>query len=142
MKFTMIIFLVSVLGVALATPYIMKRVNSGGDWSVSTVYTPPASTAETRQTFYKWQDASGQWHFGNDKPEGVDVVEVNIDTAANIIAPVGTPKSDKPEQELITPEVKVPDSPVVMPGQALELIDQAKQVKAMMESRYQYQEEN
>ena len=140
MKFTAILFLLSVLGVAIGTPYIMKKVNSGSSSGLS-AYTPPASTEQTRQTFYKWQDDTGQWHFGNEAPEGVTSKEVNIDTAANILAPVATKKEDTSDNELITPEPRVPDSPIVMPGQALELIDQAKQVKSILESRYSTEEQ-
>ena len=140
MKFAVILFLLSILAVAIGTPYIMKKVNSGSSSGLA-AYTPPASTAQTRQTFYKWQDANGQWHFGSEVPEGVTAKEVNIDTAANILAPVATKKEEAPENELITPEPRVPDSPIVMPGQALELIDQAKQVKSMLESRYSTEEQ-
>ncbi len=140
MKFTVILFLLSILAVAIGTPYIMKKVNSGSSSGLA-AYTPPASTAQTRQTFYKWQDANGQWHFGSEVPEGVTAKEVNIDTAANILAPVATKKEEAPENELITPEPQIPDSSIVMPGQALELIDQAKQVKSMLESRYSTEEQ-
>ena len=140
MKFTVILFLLSILAVAIGTPYIMKKVNSDSSSGLS-AYTPPASTEQTRQTFYKWQDANGQWHFGNEAPEGVTSKEVNIDTAANILAPVATKKEDTSDNELITPEPRVPDSPIVMPGQALELIDQAKQVKSILESRYSTEEQ-
>ena len=67
--------------------------------------------------------------------------EVHIDTAANILAPVATKKEESSDNELITPEPQIPDSPIVMPGQALELIDQAKQVKTMLESRYSTEEQ-
>lgn len=142
MKLTAIIFMMSVLGVAFATPYVMKRIQSGDSGVSLSPYTPPVSSAQTRQTFYKWQDANGQWHFGNEAPEGVEAIPVNIDTAANILAPVATQEEKPTDAQLISPEPAIPDSPVVMPSQALELIDQAKQVKSMLESRYSSENES
>jgi hypothetical protein len=142
MKLTAIIFMMSVLGVAFATPYVMKRIQSGDSGVSLSQYTPPASSTQTRQTFYKWQDANGQWHFGNEAPEGVEAIPVNIDTAANILAPVATQEEKPTDSQLISPEPAIPDSPVVMPSQALELIDQAKQVKSMLESRYSSENES
>lgn len=141
MKLTAIIFMMSVLGVAFATPYVMKRIQSGDSGVSLSQYTPPASSTQTRQTFYKWQDANGQWHFGNEAPEGVEAIPVNIDTAANILAPVATQEEKPTDSQLISPEPAIPDSPVVMPSPALELIDQAKQVKSMLESRYSSENE-
>lgn len=78
-----------VLVIAFITPAVMT-----GDFGPlntmvqSTNYQPPQSSRSTRQTVLKWQDAQGRWHFGDEAPEGVNVHEVKVDTAANILAPV------------------------------------------------------
>lgn len=142
MKFSLIFFMLSALAVAVATPYLM-RTYSGG--SVPGVYSAPAdvvSDNSSRQTFYKWQDASGQWHFGDDVPDGVNAVPVNVDTAANILAPVGQPKTENTDAGMTTispqTELTSPTLPVITPERASEALKQAEQIKALMEQRTQY----
>ena len=101
----------------------------------STNYQPPQSSRSTRQTVLKWQDAQGRWHFGDEAPEGVNVHEVKVDTAANILAPV---KVAAKESENKPSAPAMPDMgglPIATPTKALEAIEQANQVKAMMEKR-------
>jgi hypothetical protein len=99
------------------------------------VYVAPESTADTRQTFYKWQDANGQWHFSDDVPENVQVHAVDVDTAANILEPVSVPKKEPkpPKQAAQVPELS--NFPIVTPDRAKEAFDQAEAVRAQMESR-------
>lgn len=136
MKFKWIFIMLVVLVIAFIIPAVMK-----GDFGPlntmvqSTNYQPPQSSRSTRQTVLKWQDAQGRWHFGDEAPEGVNVHEVKVDTAANILAPV---KVAAPESENKPSAPAMPDMsglPIATPTKALEAIEQANQVKAMMEKR-------
>lgn len=136
MKPGIIMFMgVALVGMA-ATPYLMQRGGFGGLMSeMEAVYVAPESTADTRQTFYKWQDANGQWHFSDDVPENVQVHAVDVDTAANILEPVSVPKKEPkpPKQAAQVPELS--NFPIVTPDRAQEAFDQAEAVRAQMESR-------
>lgn len=46
---------------------------------------PSLLPASTHHSFYKWQDARGQWHYSDQAPEGVQPLRVDVDTAANVL---------------------------------------------------------
>ncbi len=125
-----------VLVVAFITPAVMK-----GDFGPlngvveSSHYEPPQSTRSTRQTVLKWQDAQGNWHFGDEAPDNVQVETVEVDTAANILAPVKAlaPKAESAPAAPVKPDLG--GLPIATPGKAMEAIEQANQVKAMLEQR-------
>lgn len=136
MKFKWIFIMLVVLVIAFITPAVMT-----GDFGPlntmvqGTNYQPPQSSRSTRQTVLKWQDAQGRWHFGDEAPEGANVHEVKVDTAANILAPV---KVAAKESENKPSAPAMPDMgglPIATPAKAMEAIEQANQVKAMMEKR-------
>lgn len=43
--------------------------------------------ASTRHSFYKWQDASGQWHFSDQAPDGQQAQKIVVDTALITVLP-------------------------------------------------------
>lgn len=133
MKFKWIFMMLVVLGIAFATPAVMTG-NYGPFNSIveGAGYEPPQSSNSTRQTVLKWQDAQGNWHFGDEAPEGINVQTVTVDTAANILAPVKGPESKAPASPDM-PDLGI--LPIATPAKAMEAFDQAKQVKAMMEQR-------
>ena len=143
MKFGLIFMMISAVAIMAATPYLMDKMRGGS--SGLSRYMPPEdvlSSSSTRQTFYKWQDAAGNWHFGDEVPDGAHAVPVNVDTAANILAPVDAPKAavagESGGVSSLNPEL--PAIPVVTPQRAEEAFRQAEQVKALMEQRTQYLE--
>lgn len=103
------------------------------------------SSEKTRQTFYKWQDAQGKWHMGDQVPEGVKAIPVNVDTAANVIRSVEVPApgdesgsgSGKKAKVLLVPDTSKanPLMPITDPGAVTELVDQAKGVQDMLNER-------
>lgn len=104
------------------------------------------STDSSRQTFYKWQDAAGQWHFGDQVPEGVTAFPVNVDTAANIIQSVKAPAASAPVTPVVSTETTDNrDVPAALPGVPFtvnpadipQLLEQAQQVQQQMGQRQQ-----
>jgi len=134
MKFSLIFFMLSALAVAIATPYVMKMA-SGQKTGLEDVFSVKVPE-QTRKTFYKWQDASGQWHFGDEVPEGVATVAVEVDTAANIMKPFDIPE---PEEKEVKPKaVESPELsaiPIITPERATEAFEKTDQVKALLENR-------
>jgi len=97
------------------------------------------STEETRQTFFKWQDAKGQWHFGDEVPEGAVGVPVSVDTAANILQSVKVPV----KEEQVASKRKAEAAPQTIPGLPMtvnpaeipKLIEDAQNVQSLVDER-------
>jgi len=122
-----------VVGGAFAFPYLMK--SQMGEQLEEMVDTT-LSTEQTRQTYYKWQDASGSWHFGEKPPADVQAISVNIDTAANVLAPVKVPKKEVAEQQVATQEPKIaPENAFMNPAAAKQAMEDAKQIQEMLNQR-------
>lgn len=135
MKFKWIFMMLVVLGIAFA--FAIPAVMTGNYGPLNSIvegvgYEPPQSSRSTRQSVLKWQDAQGNWHFGDEAPEGINVQTVTVDTAANILAPVKGLASKAPASPDM-PDLGI--LPIATPAKAMEAFDQAKQVKAMMEQR-------
>ena len=98
------------------------------------------STASTQKTFYKWQDAQGNWHMSDHVPDGVKAQSVQVDTAANILQRVEIAKPSEPEKKsgVATIEPAAPGMPMtVNPADIPKLLEQAKGVQQLMDQRAQ-----
>lgn len=140
-----ILFLAVFLLVITTLPWLLTQ--RGGHWLPEiTADRGTESTPTTRQTFYKWQDASGQWHFGEQAPEGVQAIVVNVDTAANIIQSVKAPAESAEPAAVISAEMindnalpaPLPGVPfTVNPADIPQLLEQTKQLQQQMGQRQQ-----
>lgn len=128
-------FMVVVLVAAMMSPYLMSRYLglTDGDNRVQDVI----STEDTRQTYYKWQDDNGQWHFGDEPPEGVTLHSVSVDTAANILQPVASAKKPKASEEKKdpVPEKTLPLPMTVDPETVKDMMEKAENVQNLMNER-------
>jgi Domain of unknown function (DUF4124) len=97
-----------------------------------------ATTASSEQTFYKWKDAEGNWHYGDRPPPGSgNVSTLQVDTNTNIIqslkiepeeeAEVSTGSQPKMSDSLSDGQLTIDD--------AMNVMSDAKAVRDMMESR-------
>ncbi|MBM95109.1 MAG: hypothetical protein CMI09_04590 [Oceanospirillaceae bacterium] len=129
-----IIILGVLVGGAFAFPYFMKGPDGKPlmDLDIDTTI----STEQTRQTFYKWQDGDGVWQFGDNPPEGVAKIAVNVDTAANIL------RSDKVAPTTATaprefkPEIPKPGTNAILnPGAAQDAVENAKALQGVLDDR-------
>lgn len=140
--------MVLILAVLCILPWFIKKPDGTPLLSLPEVDTQ-LSTEQTRQTFYKWQDNSGQWHFGDEVPEGVKAVAVNIDTAANVLQGVRPPQpADSgaagvnvvPAQPQVTSPL--PGLPMtVNPADIPQLIEDAKNVQNLVNERVRQAEQ-
>ena len=148
MRIQFIIFIIGFLGLALATPYIMQQTgvvpgvvpgkgSAAATGDLLSSFTPDIlSTNDTRQTFYKWQDSKGTWHFGDTLPKGVAAIEVSVDTAANVLRPVAAPEAPASDTKTSDGASSIVPLPMtVSPTQLSTLIDDAKNVQNLMDDR-------
>ena len=148
MRIQFIIFIIGLLGLALATPYIMQQTgvvpgvvpgkgSAAATGDLLSSFTPDIlSTNDTRQIFYKWQDVKGTWHFGDTPPKGTTAIEVSVDTAANVLRPVAAPEAPAADTKTSTGASSIVPLPMtVNPAQIGKLIDDAKNVQHLMDDR-------
>ncbi len=98
----------------------------------------PTSTSGSKQTFFKWQDADGVWHYGDRPPAGSNQVStLQVNTNTNIIQSLKL----EPEEEAQAASASQPKmSETLADGQltaedAFNAMSDAKAVRDMMESR-------
>ena len=93
---------------------------------------------------YRWRDASGTWHFSDQRPEGVASEQIWVDGGANVMdaPPIEkTPDPPKPPAQTEAPNVPdVPTPPVplplsVPPDEVRQLIEDAKDARQQIEER-------
>ncbi|WP_430460633.1 DUF4124 domain-containing protein [Thalassolituus sp. LLYu03] len=134
---TKITFMLLILAAACIAPFFIKGPN-GQPLMTLPQKDQQLSTEETRQTYYKWQDEKGQWHFGDDVPKDAKTVAVEIDTAANILQSVKMPVAEpvKPKAKAQTTPSAIPGIPMtVNPAEIPKLIEDAKNVQTMVDDR-------
>ena len=141
MKFK-IALMVLTLAVLCILPWFIKKQDGTPLMTLPQVDTQ-LSTEQTRQTFYKWQDASGNWHFGDEVPEGVTAVAVNIDTAANVVQGLRPPQPESTATQSAPVTTPGPQSTSPLPGLPMtvnpadipKLIDDAKNIQNLVNER-------
>jgi len=133
---------------ALAVPFFIN--NQEGEPMLSlpkpSDLLPGAGSQNTRhipaisgsQTVYKWQDKDGVWHYGDTPPTDishVSTLEVNSNT--NLIQGMEVETSpaevvtDAPQSN----PVQAPEQDVLSMDRALNILNEAKAVKGLMEAR-------
>lgn len=86
---------------------------------------------------YKWQDAEGQWHYGDTAPsQNLKVVEVQINTNTNIIQPLAVPEAQVTEQpENFSAQMSPSDGDFLSFERAKNVMRDAKLAAEAMEAR-------
>ncbi len=105
--------------------------------------TPSSNTTSfgSGTTVYKWQDAQGQWHYGDQPPENnPSVSTLQVDSNTNIIQSLKVEPEieEEPEVVAVSPKQKLPER--LTDGEltfenAMNAMQDAKLVREMMESR-------
>lgn len=80
----------------------------------------------------RWQDASGQWHFGDDAPEGVAAEKIYVDPDASRMDPIKI-RPRRREQQADS----VVDGPIVNPLRAREIMDEVTATRDQLDQRQQ-----
>lgn len=125
------------LGGALALPYFLTGPDGKPLMDMESAIDTTLSTDQTRQTYYKWQDANGVWHFGDAVPAGVKKVAVSVDTAANILSATKVPEKKKTEERRASsPTIpKSGTNAILNPGAAMQAMDDAKALQGILDER-------
>merc|ERR1711879_192043 len=127
------------VGGAMALPYFLNGPDGNPLMSLEPGIDSALSTEKTRQTYYKWQDANGVWQFGDNPPEGIRKVAVNVDTAANVLQSSSpSPSSGSTTERKSTFKGEVPKAgtnAILNPGAAKQAINDAKALQGMMNDR-------
>ncbi len=138
------LFIMAVLvAIAFAGPMLMKKPdgtpfmeapwNSSNDASHS-------SSVNASQSFYKWQDENGTWHYSDQPQVGQNIETVTVNTNANLIQGL---KIEKQEKETMKKEVREeqPDTPSIplpmtVPLEKIsKMLDDANNMQQLMDDR-------
>ncbi len=93
------------------------------------------------QQVYKWQDANGQWHYGNKAPEEVaNAKSVIINKNQNIIDSVKVPEPKEKAVQTNNNAVGIKKPNPYSPAQVKKTIDDAKNVQNMLDERLELQQ--
>ncbi|MGM0594098.1 MAG: DUF4124 domain-containing protein [Pseudomonadota bacterium] len=111
---------------------------------VDTPDLPPLSTKDDAVTVYRWQDASGSWHFGNQLPQGVEEYQrLQIDPNTNVVQSVPILERGATEEQppkVPTDEAASSEKFGYSAEEILKLVGQAEGAREAMDQRLQQQE--
>lgn len=137
-----IIFMITMLIIAFIGPFLMQ----GG--SLHELMSNPLSlfaTSESNkdkqkfsnvsssQTFYKWQDEDGRWHYSDKEFAAVGSEKVKVDPEANLIQGLRSKKDDEEEEEEESFGSKVTMLPTSEKVQ--EMFEDAEEIKDLPKER-------
>ena len=139
MKRKIVVLSIILLGFVTVPAWLWQRHTGVTSWGKPDPGT--VSTEQTRQTFRKWQDANGQWHLGDEVPEGVQATDIHVDTAANIIQSVPVPG-----REVVNESTADREQPGVLSGipallNPAEIPALIEQTQKAQQAHYQRQDE-
>lgn len=94
----------------------------------------------TTQSFYKWQDDEGTWHYSDQPQAGKNIETVTVNTNANLIQGLRIEK--KKEQVIVEkkPEVKAESSAIGLPmtvplEKVSKMLEDANNMQQLMDNR-------
>jgi hypothetical protein len=156
MKWISRFFTFSLLGAAIIIPFFIQNENGSPSIGMPTVddfipdkflpdsITGKESTHKTasksaNQTFYKWQDELGTWHYGDTPPPGSsNVASLQVNTNANIIQSLKIEDEEEEVTQMVSQQPKMSESMSdgkLTVDDAMNIMSDAKNVRDMMESR-------
>jgi hypothetical protein len=143
-----IFFMCILVAIAFAGPMLLKNpdgtpfIESPLNWfSTSTTGSHNnESSSITTQSFYKWQDNDGTWHYSDQPPAEKNIETVTVNTHANLIQGLRVEK--KREQDVLDkkPELKVESSSIVLPmtvpiEKISKIMKDANNIQQLMDTR-------
>ena len=153
MKWYYRFFTVAILAAALIGPFFLEKPDGQPIMEMPTAsdFIPDklmsdsgssegiSSSSSSNQTFYKWQDEHGQWHYGDQAPTSSNKVStLQVDTNTNIIQSLKIEPEETEESVQTTQQKKLPErltSGELSFENASNALNDAKLVRDMMESR-------
>ena len=149
MKWIYRLLTIAMLGGAMLFPFFMNN-NEGKPMfslpetkdlipsSLTSGKTVPALPSSS-QTFYKWKDEHGTWHYGDTPPtNGPRFSTIEVDSNANVIQSIPVTQLQKPTSPASAPnKSNPPDTPtsnVVSLERAMDVLNDAQKVQGLMDS--------
>lgn len=148
--------LVFVVVLALMGPFFLKGPDGRPLWELPTRLPTfnevsgavvPDAVKDPNVEVYRWQDETGQWHFGGTPPESSSFDVLQIDTRTNAVAVEMPPAAVSVEQGGDAPDVEAGDDPaspylsdalpIPDPEVAKQLIQDAKELQELARQRTQ-----
>ena len=86
------------------------------------------------QSFYKWQDENGTWHYSDQPQAGQKIETVTVDTNVNLIQGLKIEK----KKERIVSQAKIPSIPLPMTvplDKVTKMLDDANNIQQLMDAR-------
>lgn len=118
-------------------PFVEKSSNASGNFSVS-------GTSGSNQSFYKWQDDDGTWHYSDTPPEGKAVKTITVDTNTNLIQGLKIEKHEsnnfasesKGKADSVNEESSAIPLPMTMPIEKVtEMLKDAHNIQNVIDNR-------
>jgi hypothetical protein len=146
----LIFILCLLVAMAFVVPMLMKKtdgtpfIKSPLDWfsTSSTDSNNNESSSNTTQSFYKWQDDDGTWHYSDKPPVGKNTETVTVNTNINLIQ--GFRVDKKKEQPVIekNSQPQVESSPVALPmtvpiEKISKILEDANNIQQIMDNRHE-----
>ncbi|MDX1452434.1 MAG: DUF4124 domain-containing protein [Oleiphilaceae bacterium] len=144
MKWYYRIMTFGILGLALAFPFFIENKDGKPMLSLPTGddITASAKKALPPATVYKWRDANGQWHYGDNPPaDARELTPMTINTNTNIVQSVKLPKEEAPTVLSPVPgasggyEPPKSEEDLLTLDRAMNLMKDAQAVRDSMEAR-------
>jgi hypothetical protein len=143
-----IFIMCALVAIAFAGPMLMKKpdgtpfIESPLDWfsTSSTGSQNNESSSLTTQSFYKWQDDDGSWHYSDQPQAGKNIETVTVNTNANLIQGLRLEKNK--EQAVIEKksEPKAESSSIPLPmtvplEKVTKMLKDANNIQQLMDNR-------
>lgn len=141
-------FLMLGIVAAVAGPFFIKKPDGTPllNWRDFIPDNPVQSVKESIRPsaptkMYKWQDAKGQWQFGDQPPEGVAAQEMQVKTQINsmktIELPEGFGEDPKPKEKSTFNPTQSPATPLSTApiSEVPEMLDQIKDYQQTLDDR-------
>lgn len=98
------------------------------------------STINSSQSFYKWQDEDGTWHYSDQPQAGQNIETVTVNTNTNLIQGLRMEKEEEDEPEKVKKEAKEETSSIPLPmtvplDKVSQMLDDATNLQQMMDDR-------
>jgi hypothetical protein len=135
--------MIVLVAIAFAGPMLMKKPDGTpfmeAPWESSNK-SSDSSSINTSQSFYKWQDEDGTWHYSDQPAAGQTIETVTVNTNTNLIQGLRIEKKEEKEAENKQEPAKtdVPSIPLPMTvplEKVSKMLEDASNMQQIMDDR-------
>jgi hypothetical protein len=137
-----IFIMIVLVAIAFAGPMIMKKPDGTpfmeAPWS-SSDSSGTSPSINTNQSFYKWQDEDGTWHYSDQPQAGKKVETVTVNTNTNLIQGLRVEKKEEKveeKKEAVKTEAPAMPLPMTVPMEKVsKMLEDASNMQQVMDDR-------